>query len=83
MIELSDDEFRRLARETAESLRGADRRLFMARTVRALGQGGQRRAEIELAYVRKHSLRRDLRILLRTASAVFDPGIDPLPNQQP
>ena len=41
-----------------------------------------RRAEIELAYVRKHSLGRDLRILLRTASAVFDPGIDPLPTTQ-
>ena len=42
-----------------------------------------RRAEIELAYVRTHSLRRDLRILLRTASAVFDPGIDPSPQSRP
>ena len=42
-----------------------------------------RRAEIELAYVRTHSLRRDLRILLRTASAVFDPGIDPSPQNRP
>jgi hypothetical protein len=51
MIELSD-EFKRLARETAEALRGADRRLFMARTVRALGEGGQRRAEAELGWNR-------------------------------
>jgi len=36
-----------------------------------------RRAEIELAYVRTLSLRRDVEILLRTASAVFDPGIEP------
>jgi hypothetical protein len=51
MIELNE-EFRRLAMETAESLRGADRRLFMARTVRALGEGGQRRAEAELGWSR-------------------------------
>lgn len=35
-------------REVAGSLRGFDRRLFMARTVRALGADGQRRAEREL-----------------------------------
>lgn len=35
------------------------------------------RTEIELAYVRTLTLRRDLQILLRTASAVFDPGIEP------
>lgn len=51
MIE-SSDELRRLARETAEGLRGAARRLFMARTVRALGEGGQRRAEAELGWNR-------------------------------
>ena len=38
--------------ETALSLRGADRRLFMARTVRSLGQGGQRRAEDEFGWNR-------------------------------
>jgi hypothetical protein len=38
--------------ETAEDLHGAERRLFMARTVRALGEGGQRRAEEELGWNR-------------------------------
>src|SRR5207248_8082160 len=37
---------------TADSLRGADRRLFMARTVRMLGPAGQRRAERELGWNR-------------------------------
>ena len=37
---------------TAASLRGADRRLFMARTVRMLGPNGQRRAERELGWNR-------------------------------
>jgi hypothetical protein len=39
-------------RDTAASLAGCDRRLFMARTVRLLGPGGQRRAERELAWSR-------------------------------
>jgi hypothetical protein len=38
--------------EGAGALRGAERRLFMARTVRALGAGGQRRAEAELGWSR-------------------------------
>ena len=38
--------------ETAASLRGVERRLFMARTVRSLGEGGQRRAETELRWNR-------------------------------
>jgi hypothetical protein len=37
---------------TAEALRGVDRRLFMARTVRLLGPDGQRRAERELGWNR-------------------------------
>jgi Rhodopirellula transposase DDE domain len=37
---------------TAESLHGSDRRLFMARTVRLLGPGGQRRAERESGWSR-------------------------------
>jgi len=37
---------------TADSLRGVDRRLFLARTVRMLGPDGQRRAERELAWNR-------------------------------
>src|SRR5829696_7821925 len=39
-------------RETAASLRGFDRRLFMARTVRLLGPRGQRLAERELGWSR-------------------------------
>jgi len=34
-------------KETAKMLKGSERRLFMARIVKALGQGGQRRAEAE------------------------------------
>jgi hypothetical protein len=37
---------------TADALRGVDRRLFMARTVRVLGPTGQRRAERELGWNR-------------------------------
>ncbi len=39
-------------RQTAESLRGPDRRLFLARTVRLLGPEGQRLAERELGWNR-------------------------------
>jgi hypothetical protein len=38
--------------QTAASLHGSDRRLFMARTVKLLGWGGQRRAEQELGWNR-------------------------------
>ena len=38
--------------ETAQSLKGSARRLFMARTVKELGPGGQRRAERELNWNR-------------------------------
>ena len=38
--------------ETATSLKGSARRLFMARTVKELGAGGQRRAERELGWGR-------------------------------
>lgn len=38
--------------ETAKALRGAERRLFMARTVQSLGPGGQRQAEAELGWSR-------------------------------
>jgi len=37
---------------TADALRGVDRRLFMARTVRMLGAEGQRQAERELGWNR-------------------------------
>jgi len=39
--------------ETAQTLKGSDRRLFMARTVKELGHGGQRLAERELGWNRE------------------------------
>lgn len=39
--------------ETANALRGSARRLFMARTVKELGPGGQRRAERDLGWNRE------------------------------
>jgi hypothetical protein len=44
--------FKALLIETAKSLHGTDLRLFMARSVQALGEGGQRRAEVELGWNR-------------------------------
>lgn len=46
-------ELRQLFVETARDLKGRARRLFMARTVRALGHDGQQRAERELGWPRK------------------------------
>src|SRR5881394_2132308 len=51
---------------TADSLRGSDRRLFMARTVRALGPHGQRRAERELGWNR---------VTIRKGTHELDSGI--------
>jgi Rhodopirellula transposase DDE domain len=45
-------EVKELLIETAKDLKGSARRLFMARTVRALGEGGQRLAERELGWNR-------------------------------
>ena len=50
-MELTDS-LKSLFIETARSLKGSDRRLFMARTVKSLGPGGQRRAERELGWNR-------------------------------
>jgi Rhodopirellula transposase DDE domain len=41
-----------LLKETEKTLKGRDRRLFMARTVQMLGKGGQRQAERELGWDR-------------------------------
>lgn len=51
-----------LLNETAASLKGGARRLFMARTVKALGRGGQRAAERELGWARM-TIRKGLREL--------------------
>lgn len=47
------DTLKTLLMETAETLRGADRRRFMAQTVKELGAGGQRLAEYELNWNRE------------------------------
>jgi len=46
------EETKAYLRATALSLKGHDRRLFLARTVRWLGPGGQRQAERELGWNR-------------------------------
>jgi len=46
------EEVKELLRETEKALKGSARRLFIARTVRALGEGGQRLAERELGWNR-------------------------------
>lgn len=45
-------EVKELLIETGKSLKGSARRLFLARAVRALGEGGQRLAERELGWNR-------------------------------
>ncbi len=50
--------------ETARSLKGSARRVFMARTVHELGPGGQRRAERELGWSRA-TIRKGARELAR------------------
>jgi hypothetical protein len=45
-------EVKELLIETEKALKGSARRLFMARTVRALGEGGQRLVERELGWNR-------------------------------
>lgn len=45
-------ELKELFTETTEALKGSDRRIFMARVVKMLGKGGQRRAETELDWNR-------------------------------
>src|SRR5919202_5709533 len=50
-MELTDS-VKVLLRETAKALKGSARRLFMARTVKELGPGGQQRAARELGWGR-------------------------------
>jgi Rhodopirellula transposase DDE domain len=47
------DELKSLLIDTARQLKGSGRRLFMARTVKALGPGGASRAEREFGWNRK------------------------------
>jgi hypothetical protein len=46
------DELKATYLETAQALKGSDRRVFMARIVKALGAGGQSRAARELGWCR-------------------------------
>jgi hypothetical protein len=62
-MELTDS-LKSLFRETALALKGSARRLFMARTVKELGSGGQRRAERDLGWNRK-TLRKGMHELER------------------
>jgi hypothetical protein len=48
-----DETTKQVYLETAQSLKGSARRLFMARVVQALGEGGQRQAERELGWNRR------------------------------
>ena len=50
-IELTNEQ-RELYQATAKSLKGHDRRVFMARVVKMLGQGGQSQANRELGWSR-------------------------------
>ena len=58
------DSLKSLFIDTAKTLKGSARRLFMARTVKELGAGGQRRAERELGWNRQ-TIRKGLRELER------------------
>ena len=55
--------------ETAKCLKGSDRRIFMARTLKVLGRGGLKYAEKELRWSRetitkgRHELRTGIRII--------------------
>jgi hypothetical protein len=63
--------FKDLFIRTAQQIKGAARRLFMARTVKALGPGGQRQAERELGWDRT---------TLRKGAHELNSGITCLPN---
>ena len=56
------EELRSAYSEGAEALKGHERRMFMARVVKALGYGGQSEAERELGWCRK-TIRKGLREL--------------------
>lgn len=51
MVEISK-EFKETYKKTAKSLKGSQKRLFMARVVKSLGYGGQTYAEKELGWSR-------------------------------
>lgn len=72
--------------ETAKQLKGSDRRVFMARIVKSLGQGGQRYAERELGWDRKtirkgrHELESDIVCIDNFSARGRTPVESELPN---
>ena len=60
------DSLKALFIDTAKTLKGSARRVFMARTVKELGPGGQRRAERELGWSR---------VLIRKGTRELESGI--------
>src|SRR5919205_2748354 len=85
LMDLSDS-LKSLFIETAKSLKGSARRLFMARTVKELGPGGQRRAEQQLGWNREtirkgmHELQRGVICLDNFAGRGRKRAEDHLPN---
>jgi hypothetical protein len=84
-MELTDS-LKTLFRETARTLKGSARRLFMARTVKELGPGGQRRAEREFGWNRE-TIRKGTRELQQGVTCLDNfsargrkPAEDHLPN---
>ena len=84
-MELTDS-LKSLFLETAKTLKGSARRIFMARTVKELGSGGQRRAERELGWnratIRKgtHELESGLRCVDNFAARGRKRAEEHLPN---
>jgi hypothetical protein len=64
------EEVKVLVLNTAKELKGSARRMFMARMVQALGEGGQRLAERELNWNRG-TIRKGMRCLWRAGSCVW------------
>jgi hypothetical protein len=72
--------------DTAKTLKGSDRRLFMAKVVKAMGKGGQRQAETELGWYRgtirkgMHELDSGFRCYDNFSARGRKPAEDHLPN---
>jgi len=84
-MELSDD-LKNVFTETAQILKNSDRRIFMARVVKALGKGGQRYAEDVLNWnrdvIRKgmHELESGIRCIDHFSGRGRKPIEEHLPN---
>ena len=65
------DSLKALFIDTAKTLKGSARRVFMARTVKELGPGGQRRAERDLGWSR---------VIIRKGTRELESGVPILDN---